>query len=104
MRRRGEFKSPGGKLVAVEFEVVTGVLREVVVTGDFFLYPEEALPRLAGALEGSSAELPEAEYADRVRAALAGDVELLGSSPAALAGAVVRALQSGSDPGAALGD
>ncbi|MGH2614401.1 MAG: hypothetical protein ACRDJC_04120, partial [Thermomicrobiales bacterium] len=50
--RHGEHKTPGGKLIAVEFEVDGGTLRKVVVTGDFFLYPEEALPLLANALEG----------------------------------------------------
>jgi lipoate-protein ligase A len=101
MRTRGEFKSPGGKLIAVEFDVAAGVLREVVVSGDFFLYPEEALPRLAGALEDSPASLGEEDYADRVRAALGGEVELLGSSPEALAGAVMRALEAARTPGAA---
>ena len=48
-RSRGEFKTPGGKLIAVEIDVVDGELRNVVVTGDFFLYPEEALPILARA-------------------------------------------------------
>ncbi len=47
-----------------------GELRNVVVTGDFFLYPEEALPILAGALENSPATLDEAGYAARVRTAL----------------------------------
>ena len=63
MKSRGEFKTPGGKLIAVEFDVVDGELRNVVVTGDFFLYPEEALPVLAGALENSPATLDEAGYA-----------------------------------------
>lgn len=93
MIRHGEYKTPGGKLIAVEFRVDDGRLRDVVVTGDFFLYPEEALPLLAGALEGSAAILPEASYAAKVRAALGDEVELLGSSPEALAAAVVRALQ-----------
>ena len=94
MRARGEYKLPAGKLIAVEFDVAGGVLRDVVVTGDFFLYPGEALTLLTGALEGCSASLAEARYAERVRAALSDDVELLGSSPEALAGAVVRALQA----------
>ena len=51
MSCHGEFKTPGGKLIAVDFDIVDGELRNVVVTGDFFLYPEEALPVLAGALE-----------------------------------------------------
>jgi lipoate-protein ligase A len=98
-RMRGEYKTPGGKLIAVELGVVDGSLAHVVVTGDFFLYPEEALPLLAGALEGSLASLSEAEYANRVREALPADVVILGSSPEALAAAVVRALRSGAPAG-----
>ncbi len=93
MTSRGEFKTPGGKLIAVELDVVDGELRNVVVTGDFFLYPEEALPILAGALEKSPATLDEAGYAARVRTALNAGAELVGSSPEALAVAVLRALR-----------
>ena len=92
MTRFGEFKTPGGKLIAVEFEIEGGVLRHVVVSGDFFLYPEEALGLLASALEGTPATWREEDYAARVAAALTGDIELLGSSPEALGTAVVRAL------------
>lgn len=93
-RSRGEFKTPGGKLIAVEFDVVNDLLRNVVVTGDFFLYPEEALPLLGRALEKIPATLDEAGYAARVRTALNSGAELVGSSPEALAVAVVRALHS----------
>ena len=92
MTRHGEFKTPGGKLIAVEFDVEDGALRNVVVTGDFFLYPEEALDSLAGALEGMPASMSEEDYAALVAAALSDGVELLGSSAEALASAVVRAL------------
>src|SRR3954453_13084082 len=92
MKCRGEFKTPGGKLIAVDFDVLDDELRNVVVTGDFFLYPEEALPILGGALENSPSTLDEAGYAARVRRALDSSAELVGSSPEALAVAVVRAL------------
>src|SRR5829696_4206497 len=92
MSHQGEFKTPGGKLIAVDLDVVDDELRNVVVTGDFFLYPEEALPILAGALENCPAALDEAGYAARVRSALDTAAELVGSSPEALAVAVVRAL------------
>jgi lipoate-protein ligase A len=93
MSFRGEFKTPGGKPIAVEFDVVDNELRNVVVTGDFFLYPEEALPFLAGSLENSPVALDEAGYAARVRTALDDSTaELVGSSPEALAAAVIRAL------------
>jgi hypothetical protein len=91
---RGEYKTPGGKLIAVEFDVRGGRLHGVMVTGDFFLYPEEALPKLAAALEGQPATLDENGYAQRIQAVLDGDVQLLGSSAAALATAVLRALRS----------
>jgi lipoate-protein ligase A len=95
MSLRGEFKTPGGKLIAVELDVVDGELRNVVVTGDFFLYPEDALPLLAAGLENSPATLDKAGYAARIRTALDTGAELVGSSPEALAVAVVRALRSG---------
>lgn len=98
MGRRGEFKTPGGKLVAVELDVASGELRNVVVTGDFFLYPEEALSILTEALEGSPATLDEAGYASRIRTALGPGGELVGSSPEALATAVVRALRAPASP------
>ncbi len=91
MSMRGEHKTPGGKLIAVEFDVASGELRNVVVSGDFFLYPEEALPLLAGALERSPTSLDERGYAARVREALEARAELVGSSPEALATAVIRA-------------
>ena len=91
----GEYKTPGGKLIAVDFAVADGALRDVVVSGDFFLYPEEALADLTGALEGMSVELPEVAIAERVRMALPRDAELLGSSPEAIGAAVRRALAAG---------
>lgn len=102
MTRYGAYKTPGGKLIAVEFDVEDGVLRHVVVSGDFFLYPEEALGSLAGSLDGVSASASEQELAARVETVLSGGVELLGSSPEALAKAVVRALTDG-EPGASAG-
>ena len=53
----GAYKTPGGKLVQVDFDVVDEQLRNVVVSGDFFLYPEEALAPITAAVEGSSAEM-----------------------------------------------
>lgn len=92
MPKHGEYKTPGGKLIAVDFEVEDGLLRNVEISGDFFLYPEEALDVLTGALEGLSVELSETEIAGRVWAAMPRGAELLGSSPDAIAAAVRRAL------------
>ena len=88
----GEYKTPGGKLVRVDVEVTDGALRDVVVSGDFFLYPEEALEGITGALQGIPADLTEGEIAQRVGAEIRPGTEWLGSSPEALAIAVRRAL------------
>ena len=88
----GEYKTPGGKLVRVDAEVTDGTLRDVVVSGDFFLYPEEALEGITGALQGIPVDLTEDEIAQRVSAAIPDGTEWLGSSPEALAIAVRRAL------------
>lgn len=88
----GEYKTPGGKLVVVDFAVSDARLREVVVSGDFFLYPEEALSAITCALEGLDVELAEVEIAERVRIAMPRDAELLGTSPEAIASAIRRAL------------
>ena len=47
---RGEYKVPGGKLVAVDVEVADGVIKRAFVNGDFFLEPDEALEDLNAAL------------------------------------------------------
>ncbi len=91
-RLHGEYKTPGGKLVAVDLRVVDGVLADVQVSGDFFVYPDEAFADLARSLEGAPAEADEREFAGRVRRGFRPGAELLGSSPEGLAVAVTRAL------------
>ncbi len=93
----GEYKTPGGKLVRVDLDVRDGCLLHVMVSGDFFLYPEDALDAITGSLEGAPAGEPEAQRTVRIGSALPPGTEWLGSSPAALAIAVGRALAEGSD-------
>jgi lipoate-protein ligase A len=88
----GEYKTPGGKLVVVDFDVIEGRLRNVQVSGDFFLYPEEELETLTTALEGVDADLDDESFAERIRMDLHPDTELLGTSPEAIATAVRRGL------------
>jgi lipoate-protein ligase A len=99
MNFHGQYKTPGGKLVAVDFRLDQGLLRQVRVHGDFFLYPEEALGSITNALEGVSSELTGDELARRIATAIPEGTEWLGSSPAALAMAVQRALSSGAITG-----
>ena len=94
----GEYKMPGGKLVIVEFRLAGNRLSDVVVSGDFFLYPDEVLLDITGALEGMPADLVETGVAARVRAAIPAGAELLGTSPEAIAIATRRALDGAGAP------
>ena len=92
---KGEYKTPGGKLVGVRFALAADMLRDVEVFGDFFLYPEDVLPLITASLEGAPAGLDDAAYAARIEAVIPEGTEWLGSSPEALTIAVRRALKSG---------
>lgn len=88
----GEYKTPGGKLVVVDFEIEDGRFKNMMISGDFFLYPEDELPALTDALEGVDVELDDVSFAERIRMDLHPDTELLGTSPEGIVIAVRRAL------------
>lgn len=67
---RGEYKVPGGKLVAAEVEVTDGVLSTVHLSGDFFLEPDSALEVIDRALTGQPADARVAELTDAIDSAL----------------------------------
>ncbi|MDR0432853.1 MAG: lipoate--protein ligase family protein [Bifidobacteriaceae bacterium] len=92
MRRRGVFKVPGGKLVAVEFEIRSGLLTDVQVSGDFFLEPAGALDRIIRALEGTSQQANLPALTQTITTALADDDVLIGFDARAVGIAVRRAL------------
>ena len=88
----GEYKTVGGKLVVADLDVRNGRLVDVVISGDFFLEPPDALAGITGALENAPADLGEEDLAARVGDALGPDVEMVGFSEEAVARAVRRAL------------
>lgn len=88
----GEYKVPGGKLIVVDLDVVDGTLRNVTVSGDFFLEPEDAFLAIHRALEGAPADLDATGIATRVRAELPQDAVLVGLTPEAVGITVRRAL------------
>lgn len=87
---RGEYKVPGGKLVAADVEIVGGLMRDVRISGDFFLEPDEALERIDRALTGLPADADVATMSTAVSDAV-GDAEMIGFNPEAVAIAVRRA-------------
>jgi lipoate---protein ligase len=93
----GEYKTPGGKLVVVDFDLIDGRLRNVVISGDFFVYPEEEHAVLNNALEGVDADLDDESFAERIRMDLHPETTLLGTSAEGIATAVRRALSGGEE-------
>lgn len=98
---RGEYKVPGGKLVAADVEVAGGALTEVSVSGDFFLEPDAALAVIDESLRGRPADARVADLTtaieDGLRRAEAdgrfdAPVHMVGFTPEAVAIAVRRAL------------
>lgn len=92
----GEYKVPGGKLVVVDLDVddegPDGRLKNVQISGDFFLEPDEALGRITAALEGAPADLTANALAERVSEALLPTDVPFGITPEGVGIAVRRAL------------
>lgn len=89
---RGEYKVPGGKLVAVDVEVADGRLSQVRLSGDFFLEPDSALERIDAAITGLPVDIGAEGIAAAVQRGLPADALLLGITPEAVGIAVRRAL------------
>ena len=89
---RGEYKAPGGKLVAADIEVTDGQLAQVQISGDFFLEPSEALERIDAAVTGLPATADVAAITTQVEAALGPDAILAGFTAETVAVAVRRAV------------
>jgi lipoate-protein ligase A len=94
MRKHGEYKMPGGKLIVADLSVVNGLLAAVAVSGDFFLEPDTALESINAALSGQAVNATEAELSACITAQLPDDVQMYGMSPEAVAVAVRRAIES----------
>lgn len=93
---RGEYKVPGGKLVAVDVET-TGEgddarLSHVMISGDFFLEPDTALEDIDAALLGMPVSAGVEQLAKAIEGALDESVSMIGFSAEAVAIAVRRAL------------
>lgn len=91
--KHGEYKTPGGKLVIVDFDVTDNRIHNMQINGDFFLEPAEALTALNESLENFDAAATEEQLADQITAAVPTGAQLIGFDPAGIATAIKRALQ-----------
>lgn len=88
----GEYKVPGGKLVAANVDVENEHLAKVSISGDFFLEPDSALEVINHALTGLPANTKSSQLAQAIESALDESVVMVGFSAQAIAIAVRRAL------------
>lgn len=88
----GEYKAPKEKLVIVDLEPEDGKIRDVTISGDFFVEPDDALFRMRDAALGSSTDASAAELGALMRAALQPADVLFGVTPESIGVAMRRAL------------
>jgi lipoate-protein ligase A len=85
-----DFKVPGGKLLRVQLALDGQNVATVKITGDFFIHPEEALPLIEKALQGSSLDWLDME--ERIqKTVMDGRIQLIGFTPSDLANAILQA-------------
>lgn len=88
MIRRRDHKVPGGKLLRVEVEIESGLVRRALVRGDFFAHPEEAFE----AAEAGFVDIP-VELVEETALSLFSKppLRLFGATPADIAQALGEA-------------
>lgn len=89
---KSELKAQGGKLIRVECDVHerSNVVMRLIITGDFFLHPEEAIEELEGSLLMLRAE-PEI-LTSHIRSFFAKDYTLVGAKPEDFVNAILNAI------------
>ena len=87
-----EYKVPGGKLVVVDVEIDNQRIVSCRLAGDFFLEPDDALEAINNAIVGLPHTISAEAIATAVRAALPGDVQMMGFGPESIGTVVRRAI------------
>ncbi|MGC9011754.1 lipoate protein ligase C-terminal domain-containing protein [Thermogladius sp.] len=77
-------------LIRVSLKIVEGVIEEATITGDFFIYPEDALFELEATLRGAKASWE--EVSSKLDEFFSRGVELAGSTPEDFKTALKKAL------------
>ena len=89
--KKGRNIYKAGKLVKISLEY-SDVIRKIQITGDFFLYPEEAIEKLQKSLEG--AKLEKEDIKRRVNEFISkNNAEIFGFDAEQLAEAILGATQ-----------
>ncbi len=52
MKRHIDYKAPQGKLLRIDLNVEENIIKDINITGDFFVYPEGAIVVIENSLKG----------------------------------------------------
>lgn len=87
-------KVSGGKMLRVKIEG-DGKIESISITGDFFLYPEEALPAIEKSLTGKAFGTSIEDYAEDISEVLyQTEANFVGVSPQDIAETIYEAVQA----------
>lgn len=94
MISRARKKVKEGKVIKVEVEY-DEVIKNIRITGDFFLHPEDILNKIEKSIIGLNKTVNEEAIASNINRIIAAeDVQMIGISPESIAGLVKEALNS----------
>lgn len=54
MKKHIDYKVPGGKLIRMDIEIDKGMIKDIEITGDFFVHPENGIRDIENSLKGVS--------------------------------------------------
>ena len=91
---KSELKAQGGKLIRVECDIHerSNVVMRLIITGDFFLHPEEAIEELEGSLLMLRSE-PEI-LTSHIQNFFAKEYTLIGAKPEDFVNAILNAISN----------
>lgn len=90
--KHAEYKIPGGKLLVIDLELEQDKLKNVQLSGDFFMEPPDALYVINDTLEGLPANTSDEQIIRAINNNLGPDVQLYGITIEGIAVVLKRAL------------
>lgn len=83
-----------GKLISVDLTTINGKISKLIISGDFFLYPEEKILELEKSLTGLDGSISEKDLTSIIQKKLENSL-LVGVEPSQLAKLIKRAIACG---------
>ncbi len=83
-----DYKVPGGKLLRIKADISNGKINSVMIMGDFFIHPEDALEEIENALVGCPVNMN--EIINRINTVISKNVSIVGFSPEDIAKVLIR--------------